>query len=63
MEVYYSFYAGSFSNDQAKILAINMHLKDKVAEWLQPYVADYLGLGSNLGMCIIDTQQILGLWD
>jgi hypothetical protein len=61
MEVYCSFYAGSFSNNQAKILAVNMHLKDKAAEWLQPYVADYLGLGSNLRMCTIDTQQILGL--
>jgi hypothetical protein len=63
MEVYYSFYAGSFSNDQAKILAINIHLKDKAAKWLQLYVADYLGLGSNLRMYTIDTQQILGLWD
>jgi hypothetical protein len=49
-------------NDQEKILTASMHMKGKAANWMQPYVEDYLrDRGSNGEKQ--DTQDLFSSWD
>lgn len=56
-------YRHNVPNDQDKILTANLHMKGKAANWMQPYVEDYLKHVNNISLIRTDTRTLFISWD
>jgi ferritin-like metal-binding protein YciE len=55
-------YKHDVPNDQDKILTANLHMKGKAANWMQPYVEDYLRNVNNIALMRTDTKNLFTSW-
>lgn len=55
-------YKHNVPNDQDKILTANLHMKGKAANWMQPYVEDYLKNVNNITLMRTDTKNLFTSW-
>jgi hypothetical protein len=56
-------YKHNVPNDQDKILTADLHMKGRAANWMQPYVEDYLRNVNNIALMRADTKNLFMSWN